>query len=151
MAALETRLLWKVTVTFGPIQAVGKTPHGMRLFVPLVGGVFEGPRIRGTLIPGGADSVLARPDGVVELDIRLVAMTDDGPVYVIATGLQSAKPEVSARLQQGEPVDPSEYYMRAAYRFETASQKYEWLNRILAVARYRRTVTGIEGDVFEVL
>lgn len=151
MVTLETRLLWHVTVTFGPMQAVGMTPHGMRVFVPLVGGSFEGPRIRGTLTPGGADSVLVRPDGVVELDIRLVALTDDGPVYVTATGLQAATPEVTLRLQQGQPVDPSEYYMRASYRFETASKKYGWLNRILAVARYRRTATGIEGEVFELL
>jgi hypothetical protein len=151
MTTLESRLLYTFTVTFGPMQPVGMTPHGMRVFVPLTSGSFEGPRIRGTLMPGGADSVLVRPDGAIDLDIRATAMTDDGPVYVMALGLQVASPEVTLRLQQGQPVDPAEYYMRAAYRFETGSKKYAWLNRILAVANYRRTATGIEGEVFEVL
>lgn len=148
---LETRPLYHFEVTFGPMQAIGMTPHGMRIFVPLVGGTFEGARMRGIITPGGADSVLVRSDGVVELDIRVTAMSDDGPIYVTATGLQVASSEITMQLQQGRAVDPSKYYMRASYRFETASQKYAWLNRILAVAVYRRTATGIEGDVFEIL
>lgn len=151
MDTLELRLLWHVTIAFGPMQFLGLTPHGMRLLVPLESGSFEGPRIKGTLLPGGADSVLIRSDGAVDLDIRVAGLTDDGPVYVSSTGLQVASPDIAARLQQGEPVDPSTYYMRAAYRFDTASEKYGWLNRVLGIARYRRTAKGIDGDVFEVL
>lgn len=151
MTTLQSRILWHFTIAFGPMQPIGMTPHGMRMFVPLTGGTFEGPRIRGTLLPGGADAILVRPDGAVDLDIRVTAATDDGLIYATALGLQVASPEVTVRLQQGMPVDPSEYYMRANYRFETASRKYAWLNRILAVGVYTRTPTGVDGDVFEVL
>lgn len=149
-ATLATELLWRFEVTFGPMQTIGMTPHGMRVFVPVLEGTFEGPRIRGTVLPGGSDAALVRPDGTVDLDIRAVALSDDGPIYMTAFGLQVATPEVSLRLQQGQPVDASEYYMRAAYRFETASQRYAWLNQILGVAIYRRTARGLTGDVFAI-
>jgi hypothetical protein len=39
---------------------------------------FEGDRLRGKVLPGGADWTLKRPDGVVELDLRITLQTDDG-------------------------------------------------------------------------
>ena len=46
---------------------------------PLTGGHFEGPRLRGTVLPGGsADWLLLRADGVLEMDLRATLRTDDG-------------------------------------------------------------------------
>jgi hypothetical protein len=58
---------------------------------------------------------------------------------------------VIARLNAGEAVDPSLYYFRSTPVFETASQKYDWLNRIIAVGTGRREPSGPIYEVFEVL
>jgi hypothetical protein len=59
--------------------------------------------------------------------------------------------EVLDRLARGEKVSPSEYYMRVTCSFETASQKYGWLNRIISVAYGHRMAGGAIYHVFEVL
>jgi hypothetical protein len=41
--------------------------------------------------------------------------------------------------------------MRVTCRFETASQKYGWLNRIVSVAYGHRMAGGAIYNVFEVL
>jgi hypothetical protein len=61
----------------GP-QRIGAVPCGTRVTVPIANGHFEGPRLRGKVLPGGGDWTLLRPDGVLELDLRLTLETDDG-------------------------------------------------------------------------
>jgi hypothetical protein len=56
-----------------------------------------------------------------------------------------------ARLAAGEAVDPRSYYFRIAPSFETASRKYGWLNRIVAIGRGRREPGGPVYTIDEVL
>ncbi|HEU5323464.1 MAG TPA: DUF3237 domain-containing protein, partial [Methylomirabilota bacterium] len=99
----------------------------------------------------GGDWVLLRRDGVAELDIRLTLRTDDGElIYVRCDGIFDMAPEVRQRVLGGEDVDPSEYYFRTTPRFETGSEKYRWLNRLVAIGVGRRTATGMVTDVFAV-
>src|SRR5260370_27088116 len=99
-----------------------------------IGGSFEGPRLRGEVLPDGGDWLLMRPDSVLEQDVRITPKTDDGAfIYVRYAGMRHGPPEVVARLAQGETVDPSEYYFRVAPVFETGADRYAWLNSILAV------------------
>ena len=89
---------------------VGATPRGTRRFYPAISGSFEGPRLRGEVLPDGGDWLLLRPDGVLEQDVRLILKTDDGAfICVRYAGMRHGRPEVMARLAQGETVDPSEY------------------------------------------
>ena len=48
-------------------------------------------------------------------------------------------------------VDPSQYYFRTTPWFETSSEKYRFLNRIVSVATGRRDPSGPVYDVFQVL
>ena len=76
---MDTRLLMTLRVTVAAPQNIGAVPHGTRRTAPLSGGSFEGPRLRGTVLPGGsADWLLLRADGVLELDLRATLRTDDG-------------------------------------------------------------------------
>ena len=59
-------------------QLVARARRGTRIILPVTGGKIEGPKIRGTLLPFGADWLLTRPDGVQELDVRVTTQTDDG-------------------------------------------------------------------------
>ena len=45
---------------------------------------------------------------------------------------------VMEKVNKGEFVDPSLYYFRTAVLFETASEKYGWLNGILIMATIAR-------------
>ena len=114
-------------------------PAGMRRILYARRGAFSGSRLRGVLLPGGGDWVLQRSDGVAELDIRFVLRTHDAQlIYVTCDGVFDISPEHRERIRTGGEVDPSEYYFRTAPLFETASDKYAWLNRILAVGIGRR-------------
>jgi hypothetical protein len=139
-------------VVVPPPQKVGAVPHGMRAIAPITGGTFEGPRLRGKVLPGGGDWTLLRTDGVLELDLRLTLETDDGAlIYLASFGLRHGPPEVLAALGRGEPVDPSRYYFRTAPRFETSAPQYAFLNRLVAIAVGDRRASGPIYSIFEIL
>lgn len=54
-----------------PAMDVGPTPDGQRVIFFIKGGEFEGPRLRGRVMPdAGADWIRIRPDGSSQLDVR---------------------------------------------------------------------------------
>jgi hypothetical protein len=140
----------QVKVT-GP-QKIGAVPHGTRVTAAIADGRFEGPRLRGGVLPGGGDWTLLRADEVLELDLRLTLKTDDGAlIHMSSFGLRHGPPEVIAALGRGERVDPSTYYFRTTPRFETAEPRYSFLNRLLAVAIGDRRAEGPIYTIYEIL
>src|SRR5262249_20581012 len=120
-------------IEVGAAQRIGAVPHGTRVTAPIAGGHFEGPRVRGTVLPGAGDWTLLRSDGVLELDLRVTLETDDGAlIHMSSFGLRHGPPDVIAALARGETVDPSSYYFRTTPRFETGRPKYAFLNRLIA-------------------
>jgi hypothetical protein len=149
---MNSRLLMTMQVVVGDPKKIGAGPHGIRVTVPIASGHFEGPRLRGKLLPGGGDWTLLRGDGVLELDLRVTLETDDGAlIHMTSFGLRHGPPEVIAKLARGESVDPSTYYFRTTPRFETGQPKYAFLNRLVAVASGDRRVTGPIYTIDEVL
>jgi glucuronate isomerase len=99
-------------------ETIGTTPHGTLSIFPIVGGSFEGERLRGNVLAGGADWVTATSDGVLELDLRITLQTDDGAlIYMTFTGVR----------------DDAHQYFRTVPRFETVAPQYAFLNRLLAI------------------
>ena len=134
------------------MQPIGATPGGNRRIGLVSGGNFEGERLRGTVLPGGADWIIARPDGCTTLDVRLVLQSDDGAaIGMVYRGLRHGPAEIMQRLDRGEPVDPSQYYFRTAIMFETAAARYDWLNRIFAIGTGSRPPEGPVYQIYEVL
>ena len=150
---MNTRLLMMLHVEVATSHNIGAVPHGTRRTAPLTGGHFEGPRLRGTVMPGGsADWLLLRPDGVLELDLRATLRTDDNALISMKSfGLRHGPPEVIAAIGRGETVDPARYYFRTTPRFETAHPKYAFLNRLVAVASGDRRAEGPIYTIHEVL
>ncbi len=150
---MNTRLLMTMHVTVGTPLNIGAVPCGTRRTAPLAGGTFEGPRLRGTVLPGSsADWQLLRADGVLEMDLRCTLRTDDGALILMsAFGLRHGPPEVMAAIGRGETVDPSTYYFRTMPRFETAHPAYLFLNRLVAVASGDRRPEGPIYTIHEVL
>jgi len=152
MPKLKTEYLFTITVTVDTLHDVGAMPAGTRHIDMLGGGHFEGPRLKGEVLPGGMDQKLFRSDGAMNPNVRLVLKTDDGAlIYMHYTGVRYGTPEVMERIAAGETVDPSEYYLRNTPYFETASDKYDWLNRIVSVGVGRRMPDHAAYDIFEIL
>ena len=149
---MESRLLMTLKVMVVGTQKIGAVPHGTRVTAVVGGGHFEGPRLRGKVLPGAGDWTLLRADGVLELDLRLTLETDDGvPIHMTSFGLRHGPPEVIAAIARGENVDPSTYYFRATPRFEAGHPKYAFLNRLLAVSSGDRRADGPIYTIEEIL
>ncbi|HTC08454.1 MAG TPA: DUF3237 domain-containing protein [Acetobacteraceae bacterium] len=152
MAEIRTTHLCTVTLEVAGMQPIGATPVGNRRIGLVAGGTFAGPKLRGKVLPGGADWIVVRADGVTTLDVRLVLETDDGAaIGMTYRGLRHGPSEVMDKVNRGDPVDPSTYYFRTAVAFETAAAKYAWLNSAIFVGTGDRKPSGPVYDVFEVL
>jgi len=124
-----------------PIE-IGTIDHRRRRIVPIIGGVFEGLgdlRIRGRILPGGADAQVIHDDGLTEADARYVLETDQGElVYVRNRALRHAPPDVMAKLLAGVRVDPALVYFRSVPTFETSAPDLQILTRSIFVGSGER-------------
>ncbi len=150
---IETKHLFTMPVDVEiPLQMVGATPVGERRIAKVTGGTFKGPELKGRILPGGGDWLLLLADGTLKLDVRATLETDDGAlIYMTYRGYRHGPVEVMERLNNGEPVDPSEYYFRVTPFFETGAEKYAWLNRIIAVGTGHRLPSGPVYEIYQIL
>jgi hypothetical protein len=143
--------LFRAVVEIASPISVGVTPFGERRIIPITGGRFEGEKLAGEVLPGGADWQLVRADGTALLEARYTLRTRDGAlVYVRNRGVRSGPPEVLARLRAGEEVDPASYYFRTTPTFETGAPQYAWLNDLVAVCSAARAASAVTLDFFAV-
>lgn len=119
-------------------------PHnlGSRMIVPVTGGTFTGPKLKGTALSNGGDWIMRRPDGTSLLNVRATLKTDDDQlIYMTYDGVMYTPPGGK----------PSDMYWRTTPRFETGSPKYEWLTRIIAVGVGVPTPGKAAYRVFQIL
>lgn len=144
-------LLCHIAVKIAAPQLIGAVLTGERRIIPITGGRFEGAKMRGEIVPGGADWQIVAADGTAMLEARYTLRTDDGAlIYVRNIGVRHGPPEVLAAIARGEQVDPMKYYFRATPTFETGDKKYAWLNRIICVCSGVRTKDEVLLDFYEV-
>lgn len=118
MADPSLEFVFEEEVLLAPGIAPGTTPQGGRNIIPITGGTFKGPGISGTVMPGGWDWQLIRPDGCVQLKADYFLKTDDGVVInIVNTAVACDDPG-------GKPVP-----VRTHAVFEAPNGKYDWLNR----------------------
>ena len=152
LMAVRYKPLFIFQIEVKPPSIVGATPGHDRRIGEIAGGRFEGEALRGKILSGGSDWQSLRADGATTLNVRLVMQADDGDLIAMTyLGVRHGPKEVLDRIARGDKVNPSEYYMRATPYFETASQKYGWLNRVVSVAYGHRVAGGAIYQVFEIL
>jgi hypothetical protein len=135
---------FEARVEVGPPVEIGQVPRGRRRIVPILSGTFEGPGIKGRVVPGGADWQIIRADGFSELDTRYTLETDKGQIiYVQNGGMRHAPPAIMEKLLKGEAVDPSLVYFRTVPTFETAAPELQWLTRSVFVGTGERYPTQV--------
>jgi hypothetical protein len=134
----------------GPIG----TPWGMRMLGYISWGEFEGPKLKGRVLEGGGDWITMANDnpGRMKPDVRAVWETHDGAkLYLTYTGriIQPA-PSADGTPRDPSQVDPSEYYFRVAPTFETADDRYAWLNEVQAIGVGRFLGGGIAYRIYAI-
>ena len=115
----------QLKVTLGEAYTVGETAHGKRLVIPITGGTFEGPMLKGTILNGGADYQMADTKANhTELEAIYSIKTDDGTyIHVRNKGII-----YQGKDEQGKP----SFYFKAAPQFEAPEDsRYAWLNNAL--------------------
>lgn len=119
----ETEFVMQLQVTLGEPYTVGETPHGRRTVIPITGGTFQGPLLKGTILNGGADWQLSK-ENRTEVEAIYSIKTDDGVyIHIRNRGIISM-----GKNEQGQP----SFYFRTAPQFEApADSKYAWLNNFL--------------------
>ena len=108
---------------------VGQTSHGNRFIIPIVGGTFEGPKMKGTILSGGADYQLQDNEhGRTEVEAIYSIKTDDGVnIHVRNKGLIC-----TGKDENGNP----QFYFRTTPQFEAPfDSKYAWLNNAIFVCQ----------------
>ncbi|MGF7036857.1 DUF3237 domain-containing protein [Mucilaginibacter lappiensis] len=149
---VKTKPLFVLRLSIAKPQIVGKGPHVNRLVGVAESGSFEGERLSGEVLPGGSDWQAIGTNGGTLMDCRLILKTTDGELIAIKyKGIRVNPPAVLSKMEKGEPIGPDEYYLRIVPVFETASEKYSWLNNIIAIGIGDRQPTGPTYSIFEVL
>ncbi len=148
----EPRLtkIYRLEAALGDPLDLGETPSGHRRIVPLTGGTFRGPELRGKLLPGAsADWQIILRDGTALGDVRYTLQTERGDVlYVQSRGVRHGNAEVLARLGRGEDVDASAYTFRTSTSIEAGAVDLGWLNKGVFVSVAGRQPGGVIYEVY---
>lgn len=129
---LESEFLFEVVLDVDAQLDAGHTS-----IAPVTGGTFSGPNIKGTVHAGGADWI-TQVSGHTSLDVRITLETDDGAIIFMSyTGVVS----------RGD----TGLYWRVRPIFQTASEKYDWLNHVVCVGKNKQVPGKVAYDIFRIL
>jgi hypothetical protein len=110
-------------------------PQGTRTIVQIVGGRFEGPRVKASVQTPAGDWITNRADGSYRLDVRLTLKTDDGALILVTyNGIGQTRGAGAS--------------LRAAPLFETGDSRYAWLTQLQAVALGERAGNTVSYDIY---
>ena len=148
---MELVLAFEATINISSIKDLGITPIGHRRIIDLKGGRVSGPKLKGKILPGGADWQYIRDDNVTYVDARYTIEADDGAlIYVSNQGYRHGPKDVIEKLKRGEPVKDNSYYFRCTPWFETSAHQHDWLNRTIFIASGFRDPDAVRLSFFEV-
>jgi hypothetical protein len=146
----HTRFLWAGTVAIRK-EVVGALPDGLRINWHVTEGRFVGPHLEGIVLPGAADWMRIREDGIGIVSVRECLRTRTGAhIYCSYGGIFDLGADGYARALLGE-FDPLPPFV-VAPTYTTADKELAWLNRAqcLGVGRVNVKALLAEYDVYVV-
>lgn len=152
LATPSLTLAMHVQVLIGPPQELGIVDGLRKRVIPITGGTVSGPRLSGTILPGGADWQSIRSDGTADILARYTIQASDGSlISIVNPGYRHGPATVLARIAKGEVVDPALYYFRTTPRFEVASDgPHAWLGQTIFLCTAARFADHVALDIFAV-
>ncbi len=143
---------FEIRATIGAALDGGPGRDGHRRVIPITGGIVDGPRLKGRVVPGGADYERVRADGSSAVEAHYALEADDGtPIYIVNKGLFVAPASVIERVDAGQAVGDDEYYFRTAPVFDAPDGPHGWLSDRLFLATCRFTPAEVTIRVYTVL
>jgi hypothetical protein len=143
---------FKVEAELDPPLELGTIGGLRKRIIPIKGGKVSGPKLNGTVVPGGADWQTLRPDNVADIYARYTLKSDDGVLITVENpGVRHGPDEVMQKLIAGERVDPSTYYFRTTPRLEAPDGAYAWMGRSVWVCQGVRWPDSVEIRFYAVL
>jgi len=140
---LSVELAMNVIVHCDPDLEIGQIHSGIRRVVPITGGTFEGPNVKGIVLSGGADWNLTRADGTGEVWARYTLQSDDGTlISVINQGKSYIKS--AGKLNKPDEINfENDVYIYTTPSFEVSGEKYNWLNNSMFVGTLKPHPKGV--------
>ncbi|VBB74938.1 Putative protein of unknown function [Podospora comata] len=132
--------LCSANFTLGDAIPIGSGPRGIRLVIPILNGTFWGPRLKGTILPIGADWALLDPkygldpDKSFTADVRTTFKTHDGEFIQITLSGERQSDDARKRTL-------------VRIGMETGSERYYWVNSLVGLGVVTRPAE--EGREFE--
>jgi hypothetical protein len=144
---------FEIRADIAPSEHIGHGAGDMLDFTPITGGTVDGPRLRGSVLPGGGDWSVQRGPTVYELDARYLIRAEDGSLIDIVNHgyYRTTTPEVMARAEAGEEVDPAEVYFRTSPVFRTDAPAHRWLAQTVFVGLARDEGEQVCVRIYEVV
>jgi hypothetical protein len=130
----EMEYVTSYIATLSEPEVIGPVAEGLRLNIYVTGGTVDGPKMKGKILPVGADWLTIRTDGVGVLDVRQTVLTDDGAlVYIYYKGITDLGPDGYKNFLEGAPPPPEGIVLRTNPWFQTVHPNYLWMTRGLFV------------------
>ena len=126
-------------------------PDGLRINLQVIDGRFVGPRLEGVVLPGGANWLRIREDGVAIVNVTECLQTRTGArIDCLYDGVFDLGAAGYARAMRGE-FDPLPPFVLAP-TYATADKELAWLNRAqcIGVGRVDMKRLRAEYDVYVV-
>jgi hypothetical protein len=151
VSELPAEHLFDMHVDLQPAQPIS-TPVGVRMTFITKGGVIDGPKLRGEILPGGGDWLLVGSDGAGRVDVRATIRThDDALIHYEARGIIKIPADGLGRLAAGEVLPFAETYVRTTPTFETSDERYAWLSQVVALGYNILSPNHIDYRIYGVL
>lgn len=145
---MQLEHLFTIRAELGTSHSIGAAHGGIRAIAEVVGGSFEGERLRGEVLTPGADWAKVE-DGHIELDVRLNLKTSDGAgIYMTYTGVLEQNDAIAKAMNEGNETHYGDNQFVTQPRFECGDERYAWLNRVVAIAEGRMLPSGVEYRIY---
>ncbi|MFJ9080502.1 DUF3237 domain-containing protein [Streptomyces sp. NPDC102278] len=106
-------------------------------FTPITGGGVDGPRLRGTVLPGGGDWSSTRGE-VCELEARYLLRAEDGAVIdIVNRGYYRPTADTPDQFDGELQVSEAGHYYRTSPVFRTDAPAHRWLAETVFVGLAR--------------
>jgi len=144
--SISTEYLMTVYLPKEPSLAVDS---GLVISRDSAGGWVRG-KVSGRVLDPSADWVRIIPSDALrlQLDGRVIIETDEHEIiYMSYSGRMHCDKETAGRFRNGQAIKADDCYLISAPTFQTKSEKYSWLNEVVAIAKMVEYQPGNGGHL----